>query len=524
MQGPASAQCARSSLISDLTERLYVFCRSTETFFERYRLLLLVIWSIGYFLITCYRASRKLFWFDEIFTVYITALPDFGSVWHAFTHGVDFNPPLMYLLTRASAVVFGRGQIGTRLPQIIGFWVFCLCLYRFVAVRTTALTGFISMSFPLLTAAYFYSYEARPHGLVLGFAGLALISWQSATNDARTRFWLLLVLGCSLACALLSHSYAFAIFLPFIMGELFRFAQTRRARTDVLLVLGISASAILVSVPGLGAVKHLMPGFGPEFSRPDQAYLFFYAPAASVLCVTLILVSVAALTKTARVEVGETPFSMHEMGAMAGLLLIPVLTFLAAKLAHTPLFHRYSATTVAGVACLVGISTLNRPTVKVLVLLTIVTEIAISALQFQHGVSVVEPSSFIDLSTSLANFNEQYKLMALDPHRELPIAILDNLEFAPLFLYAPERLQRRLAYYGRPDDWIAQGYMRLQSCCNAPGRVASSNDLRGHADEFLAYGTNRSHDSLEQLKSEDATISIEAISGEHTLYLVRYGF
>jgi hypothetical protein len=358
---------------------------------------------------------------------------------------------------------------------------------------------------------------------VLGFAGLALISWQSATNDTRVRLGLLMALGCSLACALLSHSYAFALFLPFIMGELFRFAQTRCARTDVLLVLCISASAMLASVPLLGALKHLVPVVAPGFTRPDQAYLSFLAPAATVLCATLMLVSVTALDKTAAVPFVETAVRIHEMGALAGLLLIPILTFVASRLVHAPLFHRYSAAVVAGVACTVGISTLNRPTVKILVLLALFIEIAINFCQFQYGVSIVEPSSSIELSTSLKDFNESYKVMALDPHRELPIAILDNLEFAPIFFYAPEQLQSRLAYYGPSDGLIRQGYMRLQSCCHAPGRVASSKDLRGRADEFLAYGTSRSHESLEQLKREGATISIEAIRDEHTLYLVRYG-
>src|ERR1700722_11125980 len=78
--------------------------------------IVLAVFSIAFFVLTVYRASRKLFWLDELFTVYLSRLPDVKSVWQAVTHGVDFNPPLFYLITRVSERVLGEGQIATRLP------------------------------------------------------------------------------------------------------------------------------------------------------------------------------------------------------------------------------------------------------------------------------------------------------------------------------------------------------------------------------------------------------------------------
>src|SRR5262249_18314387 len=66
---------------------------------ERHKGAVLAIFSIAYFALTFYRASRKLFWLDELFTVYLSRLPDFKSVWHVLLNGVDFNPPVLYLLT-----------------------------------------------------------------------------------------------------------------------------------------------------------------------------------------------------------------------------------------------------------------------------------------------------------------------------------------------------------------------------------------------------------------------------------------
>jgi hypothetical protein len=64
-----------------------------------------------YFLLTCYRASRKLFWFDELFTLYISRLPDMATLWSALKQGVDHNPPLFYAVTRFSGSLFGEGQL-----------------------------------------------------------------------------------------------------------------------------------------------------------------------------------------------------------------------------------------------------------------------------------------------------------------------------------------------------------------------------------------------------------------------------
>jgi hypothetical protein len=133
----------------------------------RYWYILIVLLSIGYFCDTYFRASRKLFWFDELFTVYVSRLPDLRSLWAVLMAGVDFNPPLLYVL--------------------VGFWIFCLCLYRFVSLRSSALGGLISMGFPMVTLAYWYAYEARPYALELGFCGVALLCWQGAVPVGQPR-------------------------------------------------------------------------------------------------------------------------------------------------------------------------------------------------------------------------------------------------------------------------------------------------------------------------------------------------
>ena len=209
---------------------------------RRHQYLTILLFSIGYWLVTCYRASRKLFWFDELFTLYISRLPDMSSVWNALKQGVDFNPPLFYALTRFSESLLGEGHVATRLPSIVGFWVLCLCIFRFVSIRTNVLAGLIAMLFPLVTASYFYGYEARPHGIVIGFGGLALVSWQAAAR-ARVRIGWLIALFAALLAGILTHTYGVLLMVPFALAELVRLVSLRRMDWGMWLAIVTPLSA-----------------------------------------------------------------------------------------------------------------------------------------------------------------------------------------------------------------------------------------------------------------------------------------
>src|SRR5947207_7908520 len=91
---------------------------------DRYKYSLLVLFATAYTGETLYFASRKLYWFDELFTVYMSRLPNVSSVWHALLAGVDFNPPLLYELTRLSVLAFGETPMAVRLPPVLGFGIF----------------------------------------------------------------------------------------------------------------------------------------------------------------------------------------------------------------------------------------------------------------------------------------------------------------------------------------------------------------------------------------------------------------
>ena len=117
--------------------------------------------STVYFADLFLRASQKCFWFDELFTMYLCRLPNFKSTWTAVTHGADFNPPVFYLLTRGAQRLFGEGLIASRLPALLGVWLFGVCLFVFVARRAGVVSGSIAGLFPFFTLVQFYAYEAQ---------------------------------------------------------------------------------------------------------------------------------------------------------------------------------------------------------------------------------------------------------------------------------------------------------------------------------------------------------------------------
>ncbi len=237
--------------MNTLTERLRNFTTSIGRWGEKNRFECLAAVSFLYLIPTLILGLRRM-WFDELHTSYLARLPNLEAIWSALKEGADFNPPFLYLATRASHTLFGSGELATRLPEITGFLVMCFCLYYFVSRRCGFAYGLLAMTFPLITVAYNYAAEARTYALTLGWGGLALVCWQAAAEGRRRRM-ALIGFTLSLAGALLTHCYAVLTMAPFVLGELARAAQKRRIDWPVLLCIAIACTAALSYLPLFGA-------------------------------------------------------------------------------------------------------------------------------------------------------------------------------------------------------------------------------------------------------------------------------
>jgi Dolichyl-phosphate-mannose-protein mannosyltransferase len=460
----------------------------------KYQLVFLALATAVYFSITCYCAQRKLFWFDEIFTYYIARLPDNNAIRAACEQLL--NPPLFYIVTRWSQQLFGANELGTRFPEIVGFWVFCLGVYLFVARRASPIAAFISLLYPLTTSGYWYAYEARPHGILVGLFGLALISWQELTDDTSHRWTAAAGLAASLAVAMLFHGYAFLLLIPLGLGELTR--SLVRSRVDPLVWCALTVPAILSVVtvlPLLHGIHSSVPRIfltGVPVQRIWTAWELSFKP--SFVLALLILLSVPAVSPRLALRIvnaGAAESSgrglvLPEITALVGMFCTPLFAYFASRLGHAPFFSRYSLIVVGGGALLIGVAAARYNATGILVLAMTLLFIARSTATFHAGLEVREPSSGMQVSTRLVAERNRFEWIESAAPGTDPIVLLHALATVPTFHYAPSSLTSRCLFL-IPDDTVDL-YMRLQRCCRAPGKVSSQSEFLSAHHKFFVFG------------------------------------
>lgn len=491
---------------------------------RRYQHLVLFLFSGLYFADTGFRAARKLFWFDELFTLYLSRLPDMRSVWEALK--IDLNPPLFYVITRFVQSLAGDGHVGTRLPEIVGFWIFCICLFRFVSVRTSVLAGTIAMLFPMVTTAYYYAYEARPHGIVLGFAGLALVCWQKA-NGSKRRAWWLAGMFASLLCAATTHTFAVVLVVPFALAEIARALSRRRIDWLVVPAIVLPVSGTLLSLRQFHAAKAGLlqgPFFPPTLGALVDSYQSHLGPSVTVLAAGLVLYFVFSLapTGTAPEPAGKPTLEFPEVVAIVAFAAMPFFVFAVARLAGAPFFARYSISAMAGFGCVVGIVMAKRSAVGLGVVLLLLVRIGASFQQYAHAGIVVEPSGN-NFLTPLATLTRKYEAMEALPDKKLPIVLMDTVEFFPAMHYAPADLAPRLFYVPLDFDSTGGGYNALRLCCGAPGQFETKEDFLSTHGAFYALANLRSLSRLKALVGAGADVKIEGFPSENVLVSVKTG-
>lgn len=436
--------------------------------------LLLLAFSLYYFADVLLRATEKYFWFDEIVTLSVARFTNFFKLWDALRHGVDFNPPLFYMITGASEAVFGHNLIGPRVPEMIGFWVFCLCLFRVVNRRAGLLAGLIAMVLPTITGAFFYAYEARAHGLVLGFAGLCIACWQMTLDQPRRRRWVF-GFGLSLFGALMMNTYALVIAVPFGIVELVDTVRLRRINWPMWIALIAPAFiACLLYIPLLHSYRAITKGtewsqgYMTNLGQLSTFYRFLLLP-----CILFFMWSFAALA--AKGIIGSDPPKQLSRERIQGLtsevilavsfLALPIFGFILAKAVHGHFVDRYFISVTAGICMLLGIAIgtrqhLNWIVVTLAVLLAFPVGWQFSALLWHryHHVpeQLEEPSSGFTMNVSLNGPLSRYT--PLLPKDTRIVGVLKFYDFLYLLHYAPE-LRSRLYYVEESDrDFFEAGF------------------------------------------------------------------
>jgi hypothetical protein len=459
--------------------------------------------SALYFIDTFLRATLKTFWYDELFTVYLCRLPTFHATWAAVLSGTDLNPPLFYVLTRWAQHWSGEGLIATRLPAIIGFWIFCTCLYFFIAPRLGRICGCIAALAPWFSFAEYYAYEARPHGAMLAWGGLMLVCWQRSRSEDRMRsgpssLWLV-GLFLSFLGGLLTHVYTVFLVVPFLLVELDRLLHRRRPHlwTCVALLLPLC----LVAPVYLRITRIYTSGVnsGGLHVHPYEVIQHFiitvFGPGLVLLIILLALL--AWRNRQSQSSTASSPsLTREELIVALGLLLLPIFGVIAAKITHGPYFDRYFLAATAGYAMLLaqmaatsGARSLATRGLLAAMLLFLVSDALIAAYcHWRHAdLDQIGPGNLVVFGPDPARPYLRNANLLLD-NSNLDILVTGHPDYLFLQYYAPPELRRRLIFAApSATEGFLISYHRLSVQAGIGLRTTTFDDYFAIHRDFLVY-------------------------------------
>jgi Dolichyl-phosphate-mannose-protein mannosyltransferase len=459
--------------------------------------LFLIVYAVAAF-----TQSHRGLWYDELFTYYLCRMRDLSTIWAALKDGLDFTPPLLFILTRWTQHILGDSNTAFRLPSMLAFPVMSLCTFYFVRRRCGFLYGFAAMWFPLLTKAFYYASEARPYALVLAFCSLALVFWQLATEHQRRPVHLL-GFTLSLAGALLSHCYAVLILIPFALAELARFAERRRPDWHLWAAFAAALPCILMYLPmlqNLSGYALTSISFEPGLSLAPRFYLFLLDQAPKEPGVfgwnqaTWPLLIALVITILAKREVATSPeilklskIPRHEIVCLAGLLLLPFFGQLLAVTVTHSFMDRYALPAVIGFACLLPMlawsaTAGNRRTALAMVLLfsswfVVAFGVWIGRLFHQNPFDLPR--------VEFSALPESLPIVISDPLLFLETNYRESSNITSRLRFLTER-PSALRYTG--TDLFDRGYYTMERWMPVKGKVQEFSDFLATNKHFLVYG------------------------------------
>ncbi len=304
-------------------------------------------------------ASSRLFWHDELFTLYISTAPSWGRFWQEMQ--LDLNPPLQYLAVRASTALFGESGYAVRLPFIIAFLLGSLCLYKFVARRLSVWYGLLAMLVLWASPFFYYATEARPYALVIAFLGLSLLCWQQAVRPERSAASFLL-LALSITGMMLSHLMALLYVTPFFLAEVVRTYRLRKLDFAIwsALLVPCAIPFIYLRLMARFEASIFPPVFQASLRRIVEAYYGSLKVEALPLLFALLLAWLITSPDLRNEGREGWRMSTTELALTAGFLAVPAVVNLALMRTHGAYFDRYALPVTFGYALAIAFFLASR--------------------------------------------------------------------------------------------------------------------------------------------------------------------
>jgi Dolichyl-phosphate-mannose-protein mannosyltransferase len=461
--------------------------------------LLLLAFSAAFLAAGLLSAHRKILWGDELVTYYVSTLPSARDVWAAIVGG-DVLPPLGHFLTRASIAWLGPTHVAIRLPEVIGYWVMSLCIYLVVRRYTSTAAAGVALLVPACTAAYVFSYEARPYGLMLGSGAAVLLCWQRAAERTNRAGWLIGV-SLSVAAAVSSHWYAILVMVPIGLGELVRLRRRGRLDVPMLAAIAVGMAPLIAFLPIIRtgrSVQHLTAPtwtLRSEFGAVVTAYQILLEGSGPLFGAILLMLAWFGRGTTAR---GETSERLHVppevLAALMGFLLIPIAGVILAAAAIGEFNVRYVLLTIVGIGCAVGIGTAQlgarrRGAASALLAAAVVASLGHAV---QAKIALRERSAIAERSGMFAILGCS---IALEDSSE-PIVVTDIHSYDILNYYAPPTLASRLVYLTEYNAMASAVARRLK-----PQRASRTMEYKEFTDQTPSFLLYESQYSTNQIAS-----------------------
>src|SRR6185295_13803772 len=284
-------------------------------------------------------------WFDELHTFYIAQAPGIRQLL-AEIPLMDMNPPLSYLLVRASLAVGGNPELGARLPMILGFFLGSMGMFAFVVRRAGSLWAAAAVGMFWFSPFIAYATESRPYGVLLGAFGLMLLCWDPAIDGGR-RTWALAGLAAGNAAMILSHVYAPLWVLPFWAAALIRAWQARKIDWPLWFALVLPFGLAFTYLPMLRNVAGSIPP--PGFVGSPLKAVWFLARIFLETVIPLIAAAVVGCA-IALWRRTNSPAPAHfrgdDLALLLGWLVPPLVINVLAAQRNVQFYDRHALLTV----------------------------------------------------------------------------------------------------------------------------------------------------------------------------------
>jgi len=415
-------------------------------------------------------SHARLMWNDEFLSFHSDGVATFKQVILVqLHHPISLDPPTYHLLSHLSMDLIGRNAIALRLPALVGFLLFQLCLFFFVRRLAGTRSAVIAMAVPILTASFRYSLEGRPYGLLLGLYALSLLCWQIATiddNASRSRLLPLAGLTLSIALAITSHYFGVLILIPVSLGELSRISIRKRLDFGVIIALALGLASVGIILPFKRAlmvyrqhyyitgvnIHDISQGYRELFLRYTTWPIPLQKLAAAIMVVLALTLAYAGYKRFKRRPSTEHAYTWVALSAMA---LLPFFGYLFGRFVTHTMEVRYVIAALIAFAAIFAIVLERRLRSNTFYYVTL-TLIFLAAIDINVRNIIKERN---DSNQILASFNlspEASAALHQNPHEPIYLQSLNDFYLNTYYDPDPTLRPRFSLLYGQPQEiyWL----------------------------------------------------------------------